>query len=72
MLSQTEWEKLNDLTAAIYGIKSLTAMRTAFLQKLMNLIGYGNARHLYASVPIFQPRGLNYKFVKVVTAKYAA
>ena len=40
MLSQTEWEKLNDLTAAIYGIKSLTAMRTAFLQKLMNLIDF--------------------------------
>lgn len=40
MLKEKEWEKLNDLIAALYGIQSLTAMRTAFLRKLMLLIDF--------------------------------
>ena len=40
MLSQKEWEILNSIITSINGIKSLTAMRTAFLQKLMLLIDF--------------------------------
>lgn len=40
MMTNTEWEKLNDLIASLYGIQSLTAMRTAFLRKLMQLIDF--------------------------------
>jgi len=40
MLKQKEWEKLNDLIASLYGIRSMTAMRTAFLRKLMCIIDF--------------------------------
>jgi DNA-binding CsgD family transcriptional regulator len=40
MLTQSEWEKLNDLVITINNIADSTAMRTAFLQKLMTLIEF--------------------------------
>ncbi len=40
MLSQAEWEKLNDLVVTINNISDSSAMRTAFLQKLMTLIDF--------------------------------
>lgn len=40
MLKGMEWERLNGLIASLYGISSSTAMRTAFLRKLMNLINF--------------------------------
>jgi len=40
MLTQNEWEKLNDLVITINNIGDSAAMRTAFLQKLMTLIDF--------------------------------
>ena len=40
MLIQAEWEKLNDLVITINTIGDSALMRTAFLQKLMNLIDF--------------------------------
>lgn len=40
MLNQKEWERVNDIIASIHSIKSTTMMRTAFLQKLMQLINF--------------------------------
>jgi DNA-binding CsgD family transcriptional regulator len=40
MLTQIEWEKLNDLAMTINNIRDAKAMRTAFLQKLMGLIDF--------------------------------
>ncbi len=40
MLTQAEWEKLNDLVVTINNIGDSSAMRTAFLQKLMTLIDF--------------------------------
>lgn len=40
MLTQTEWEKLNDIVITINNISDSAAMRTAFLQKLMTLIDF--------------------------------
>ncbi len=40
MLTQTEWEKLNELVVTINNIRDSSAMRTAFLQKLMTLIDF--------------------------------
>ncbi len=40
MLTQTEWEKLNDIVITINNIQDSAAMRTAFLQKLMTLIDF--------------------------------
>lgn len=40
MLTQSEWEKLNELIVTINNIVDSTAMRTAFLQKLMTLIDF--------------------------------
>ncbi len=40
MLTQNEWEKLNDIVITINNISDSTAMRTAFLQKLMTLIDF--------------------------------
>jgi len=40
MLTQAEWEKLNDLVITINNIPESAAMRRAFLQKLMTLIDF--------------------------------
>lgn len=40
MLTQLEWEQINDITATIHSIKNSVHMRTAFLQKLMKLIDF--------------------------------
>ena len=40
MLSQEQWEKLNDIIASIYATKNSYAMRMAFLQKLMRLVDF--------------------------------
>lgn len=40
MLTQTEWEKLNELIITINNIHDSAAMRTAFLQKLMTMIDF--------------------------------
>lgn len=40
MLSQNQWEKVNDIITSIHSTKNTNAMRTAFLQKLMGLIDF--------------------------------
>ena len=40
MLSQIEWERLNDLIITIHNIKDSKSMRIAFLQKLMALVDF--------------------------------
>lgn len=40
MLTQSEWEKLNELVITINNIQDSAAMRTAFLQKLMKMIDF--------------------------------
>lgn len=40
MLTQKEWESLNQITVTINNIEDSAAMRKAFLQKLMNLIDF--------------------------------
>lgn len=40
MLNQKEWEKINDIINSIHTTKNTTAMRTAFLQKLMNIVNF--------------------------------
>lgn len=40
MLLNAEWENLNELVASLYGIKNATAMRKAFLTRLMSLIDF--------------------------------
>jgi DNA-binding CsgD family transcriptional regulator len=40
MLQQNEWEEVNSLIDLIYKTKSLTTMRTQFLQKLSSLIKF--------------------------------
>lgn len=40
MLTTKEWEHLNELIASLYGIRNSTAMRKAFLTKLMDLIAF--------------------------------
>jgi DNA-binding CsgD family transcriptional regulator len=40
MLDQIQWEKINDIIASIHSTKNTTAMRTAFLQKLMGVIAF--------------------------------
>lgn len=40
MLSQLQWEKINEIVASIHSTKNTSAMRIAFLQKLMKLIDF--------------------------------
>lgn len=40
MLTQSEWEKINDIATTIHGIKGSINMRRVFLQKLMHLIDF--------------------------------
>ena len=40
MLNQAQWERVNDIIASIHSTKNTTAMRTAFLQKLMGVIHF--------------------------------
>ncbi len=40
MLDQKQWEKINDIIASIHATKNTTAMRTAFLQKLMGVVSF--------------------------------
>jgi DNA-binding CsgD family transcriptional regulator len=40
MLTQNEWEKLNNLIDSIYKTKNLTSMRNQFLQELFSLIRF--------------------------------
>lgn len=40
MLTQTEWESLNDLILTISNIEDSSSMRTTFLQKLMTIIDF--------------------------------
>ncbi|MDR2356381.1 MAG: LuxR C-terminal-related transcriptional regulator [Clostridiales Family XIII bacterium] len=40
MLTQSEWERLNGLTDAIYRVKGMTAMREVFLRGLSGLIHF--------------------------------
>lgn len=40
MISNHEWENLNELVVLLYGIKNSAAMRKAFLTKLMTLIDF--------------------------------
>lgn len=79
MLTQQEWEKINDIISNINGIKSLTAMRTAFLQKLMQLIdfdfsdfnlGQQRGRTLPALVDPVVVSRFSKKFEETFTAQY--